>query len=94
MTGMWRGELCGLDWSHTDLDVPAVTITQTVSANGHEVSLGRVKTDRARRTIDIDMETAEVLSKHRLDQLEQQALMGEGWQNHAGLVFSPADGSM
>ena len=63
------------------------------AADGHAVALGPVKTERARRTIDIDAETAGVLRQHRRTQVEQQLLMGEGWQNVDNLVFCQADGT-
>ncbi len=93
LTGMRRGELCGLGWQSVDLEAQMVTVSRAAVVNGHAVGLGPVKTARARRRIDIDDETCDVLRRHRVAQLEKRLLMGIGWRSTEDLVFTQGDGA-
>lgn len=79
MSGMRRGELLALDWPEIDLSAATVTVRDG-------------KTDRARRTIDVDPETAAVLREWRRRQLEERLAAGPAWKE-AGRVFARVDGS-
>ena len=57
MTGMRRGELCGLRWSDVDLDEGCATIRHTITTVDHHRIEGDVKTARSRRVIDLDPAT-------------------------------------
>jgi integrase len=91
MTGMRRGEVAGLKWADVDLDGATVTIARQVTAVGRELSFTVPKTDRGRRTIDVDAETVTALQAYRRRQLEQRLALGAGWQDH-DLVFPAVDG--
>lgn len=104
MTGLRRGEMCGLRWVDVDLDGASLAVRQTGAAlrqpapegSGRkwvtELVTGDVKTARSRRTVDLDAETVTVLHSHRRQELEQRLAMGEGHTDH-GLVFAMPDGS-
>jgi len=92
MTGLRRGELCGLAWSNVDLDNATLSIRQTITSVGHRPVLGSVKTNRSRRVLDIDAATVAVLRRHRTAQLEQRMLMGAGYVDR-DLVFCRPDGA-
>ena len=46
------------------------------------------KTDSSRRRIALDPETAEMLKRHRVRQVEQRLEAGELWSDEYGLVFT------
>ena len=67
MTGMRRGEVCGLRWSDTDLDDARLEVRQQLNVvhapgapNGGLVFSERTKTDDGRRAIDLDPGTVAV----------------------------------
>ncbi|HEY7105565.1 MAG TPA: tyrosine-type recombinase/integrase [Acidimicrobiia bacterium] len=91
MTGMRRGELCGLRWSDVDLDAASLRVRQTMAAVRGELVEGVPKTERSARTIDLDPVTVAALKKHRTGQLEQRLLMGAGYADR-DLVFAKPDG--
>jgi integrase len=91
MTGARRGEVTGLKWADLDFDGATVTVARQVTAVGRELSFTAPKTDRGRRTIDLDDETVAVLRAHRARPLEQHLALGAGWQDH-DLVFTAVDG--
>ncbi len=92
MTGMRRGEVCGLKWSDIDLDTGAITVLRQVTALGREVRFGDLKTESARRHLDLDHETTTILQAHRSTQLEQRLAVGADWHDH-DLVFPAGNGS-
>jgi integrase len=91
MTGMRRGELCGLRWLSVDLEAATARVTETITTVDHQPFAKPVKTNRSRRVLDLDSPTIGVLRRWRREQLEQRLLMGEGWQD-TGLVFTMPDG--
>lgn len=91
MSGMRRGEVLGLRWD--DLDATALTITinrQWKRGEGGLV-LAPPKTDRGRRTIDIDAETVTVLKQWRRRQLEERMAYDGEWHK-SNFVFTRMDG--
>jgi len=94
VTGMRRGEACGLRWSDTDLDAGTVTIAQTLlAAGGHDTCFSVPKTRAGARTIDLDAVTVTALRAHRVRQGEQRLSFGPGWRHELDLAFCDGDGS-
>jgi integrase len=91
MTGLRRGELCGLRWTDVDLDAAALTVQQTIVTVENKPVVDDVKSAHSRRTIDLDPATVAVLRRHRVAQLEWRMLAGPGWTD-TGLVFTDAAG--
>jgi integrase len=91
-TGMRRGEVLGLRWKDVDLDRARLSVNQAAVSVAYEVEVGDVKTDTARRTIDLDARTVAVLRKHRKDQLEKRLAAGLS-RDDAGFVVARPDGS-
>lgn len=87
MSGMRRGELCGLRWRDVDLDARTVSVRRSITSVQSKPIEGPVKTKRSRRVIDIDPATIGTLKAWRKTQLEQRMLMGAGWTD-TGLVFT------
>ena len=99
MTGMRRGEVCGLRWSDVDLDKARLEVRHQLTVvrapgapNGGLLFSDRTKTDRGRRSIDLDPGTVTVLRKQERRQKEHRLAMGAGWANEHGLVFTEPNG--
>ena len=99
MTGMRRGEVCGLRWSDVDLDVARIEVRQQLNVvrspgapDGGLVFSARTKTDHGRRSVDIDRATVAVLRTQRKRQAEQRLLVGASWSNDHDLVFTDPAG--
>ncbi len=98
LSGMRRGEVCGLRWTDVDLDAARIEVRQQLNVvrgapNGGLQFSERTKTDHGRRSIDLDAGTVAVLKAQQTRQKEQRLAMGAGWQNEHGLVFTRPDGS-
>jgi integrase len=65
-SGMRRGEILGLRWSDLDFEQRQLRVVQTIVEAGHVLTVGEPKSDRSRRVIALDHETAAVLWKHRV----------------------------
>lgn len=92
MTGLRRGELCGLKWADVDLDTGRLVVRRTITTVDHEPVASDVKTPRSRRGVDLDPETVAALRRHRSRQLEERALVGVGYTDR-DLVFAGPDGA-
>jgi integrase len=94
MTGMRRGEVCGLRWSDVDLDRGRVEVRQQLLAlDGKLYFAERTKTDHGRRRVDLDAATVAVLRTVKVRQAEQRLALGGGYRDN-DLVFAQPDGSL
>lgn len=93
MTGLRRGEACGLRWSDVDLDKGTIAVRQQLVVvaggdGGHDVVMqATTKSDAGRRSLDLDRKTVAVLRAHRSRQAKLRLLVGAGWTD-SGLVFT------
>jgi integrase len=92
-TGMRRGEILGLSWSAIDLDGAKVSIYRSLVSVDYKVQMSEPKTAQSRRVVALDPATVQALGDHRIRQLEERLMMGEGWANDLDLVFTREDGS-
>jgi integrase len=100
LTGMRRGEVCGIRWSDVDLDAGRVEVRQQLLAirgdrgtERGEIQLSeRTKTDHGRRPIDLDPATVAALKGQRARQSAQRLAIGAGYRDH-DLVFAQPDGT-
>ena len=66
MTGLRRGEICGLKWSDIDFDGKKLRIERSVAVKkGGGVSIGETKTQTGTRNIFMPPSVAEVLQKRK-----------------------------
>lgn len=92
MTGMRRGECCGLHWSDVDLDAGTLTIRQQLTQSGRKRAFGEPKTKRGARKISLDVATVAALRSHRAVQASERLSWGAAYSNE-DLVFCREDGS-
>ncbi len=92
-TGMRRGELLGLKWARTDMDIGELKIVETIVPVNHKPMWSVPKTDVGFRTIPLDTRTIEVLRDHRRRQLEERLAFGRDYVD-LDLVFPDAMGTM
>lgn len=91
-TALRRGEALGLWWSDIDLDAMRLHVRRQLVAASHHGRYAEPKTDRARRTIELDAGTVAVLRAHRSKQAQERLMAGPAWVDE-GLVFCREDGS-
>jgi integrase len=86
-TGARRGEVCGLQWKHVDLETATVTIRRTVYLDARgQLQEKDTKTHQQRRVV-LDAETAEVLQERRARAEAQAEALGSSLQPNC-YVFS------
>lgn len=81
-TGMRRSELLGLRWTDFDEKAATLSVNRGLVAIGYGLHESRGKTDSARRRIDLDPTTVDVLVAWRDWQRTEQAAAGitsAGW---------------
>jgi integrase len=100
MSGLRRGEACGLRWSDVDTEAGQLTVNAqlTVVRSPGAPDLGLVyseapKTAGGRRVVDLDPVTVVVLKTERKHQKENRILLGAGFSNQRNLVFTDATGA-
>lgn len=91
MTGLRRGEACGLRWSDLDLDSATLRVRRTLLVSGQNIIEGEPKTRRSRRTVDLDAGTVTMLRAHRRIQVELRMMVGAGYRDQ-DLVFAMPEG--
>jgi integrase len=89
-TGMRQGELLALRWQDVDLDGGRLTIRHTLRLGTRE--LAEPKTERARRTLRLGIDTLSALREHRRRQLEERLAAGRRWVD-GDFVFATSIGT-
>ena len=88
-TGMRRSELLGTRWNQLDPDTLRLSISSTVVAVDYQIHESPGKTRSARRNIDLDTRTVEVLLDWQQHQAEEL-----GGHDQGGPVFTKTDGTV
>jgi integrase len=79
-TGARRGEVCGLQWKHVDLETATITIRRTVYVDAQgQLQEKDTKTHQQRRVV-LDAETAAVLRERRARAAAQAEALGSSLQ--------------
>ena len=91
MTGMRRGEACGLRWDDVDLEAARLSVRRALIPHGDGVIVSEPKTIKGRRSIALDPGTIEALKTQALRQLDDQAEKAEAWSD-SGYVFTKETG--
>ena len=72
MTGLRRGEICGLQWSDFDGDAGTLKVHRTLhSQRKGEYTVGETKTNQGMRTIILPHSVIEILRRRRADAISQ-----------------------
>lgn len=90
-TGMRRGEVLGLAWRDLDLNAGRFSVRQAVITVEYRKTIADLKTPTARRTIDLDERTVDVLRTWRTHQEHEAALVGRT-VHEDDTVFARPDG--
>jgi integrase len=90
LTGVRRGEACGLRWCDCDLERGRIAIRRALVPIAHTVLISEPKTARGKRSIALDERTVAVLKAHAARQLTERQC-AEDW-TESGLVFTRSDG--
>lgn len=92
LTGMRRGELCGLEWSDIDFSEATITIARSVTTvSGFGVVEKEPKTERSKRVIAISDKLISVLTEYKQWYDAYQTDMGDRWQG-TGRLFVAEEG--
>jgi hypothetical protein len=91
MTGMRRGEVVGLRWDSVDLGAKTITVQRERVRVRGGVAEGPPKTNRGRRTIDLDDGTVDALVSWAALEVEERVAWGDEYQD-GGWVFTWEDG--
>ncbi len=78
-TGMRRGEVLGLRWDVVDFDLSAVSVIRSVGTVDGEIVVTSPKTQAARRLVDVDANTLDVLRRLRDEQRRAGIKDPHGW---------------
>ncbi len=92
MTGMRRGEGCGLRWEDVDLEAGRLSVRRALIPHGDGVIVSEPKTAKGRRSIALDPGTIEALKAQAQRQLADQEEWGEAWVD-SGYVFTKEEGA-
>jgi integrase len=93
-TGMRRGELAGLHWTHVDLTSSQLLIRWELTVvDNRPVWVDGAKTPKGERTIELDAGTVAALRAHRARQASEKLLGGAAYHDH-DLVCCWPDGTL
>jgi len=84
-TGLRRGEVCALKWTHLDLEAGLMHVQENITVVNGKATLGEPKTEAGIRTVHLAPEASELLRRQRQDQ------QASGWCG-ASHVFTNAQG--
>ena len=76
MTGMRRGEVCGLDWDAVDLERSRLRVVNALVSVAGTLRAGPPKTAKGRRVVDLDAGTVAVLRRWRIAQPPSLSVVG------------------
>lgn len=93
MSGVRRGEALGLRWDDVDFKAATITVNRQWKRGDRGLVLAPPKSDRSRRTIDIDKETLTAVKGGRRAQLEERIAYEGEWQD-TGFIFTRKNGTL
>src|SRR6266487_657373 len=92
-TGMRRGELLALKWQDINFEQAMLQVRRIFTrTKGNRYIEAEPKTEKSRRSIVLPALVVDLLSQHKIKQLQVKLEAGEGWQEH-DLVFSTSLGT-
>jgi len=95
-TGLRRGEVCGLQWQHVDLERGMLHVAQHLVMVGEVPTLDTPKTRGSNRLIPLGADEVALLRQQRSRQVDEEAARkaaGRKWSDSGdGYVFRTVDG--
>jgi integrase len=91
MTGLRRGEVCGLRWEDIDLEKGTLSVRRALIPHGNGVITSEPKTAKGRRQIALDAMTVEAFKAQAKLQIADQENADVVWTD-TGYVFTRDDG--
>lgn len=89
LTGMRRGELCGLEWSDIDFENGTITIARSLTAvRKVGLVLKDPKTESSKRVIAISDKLISVLTEYKAWYEEYREILGDKWEDSNRLFIS------
>lgn len=91
-TGLRRGELFGLEWSHVDLSKNALSVQQASQyIPGEGLKAKCPKTEESKRVVAVPEAVTELLRQHKAEQNKSRLKQGAIWQS-SDRIFTTWDG--
>lgn len=95
LTGMRRGELCGLEWQDIDFDNATITIARSLTAvRKVGLVLKEPKTESSKRVIAVSDKLLATLTEYKAWYDNYRQMLGDKWQNSNRLFISEFGGTM
>lgn len=95
LTGMRRGELCGMEWSDIDFDNATITIARSLTAvRKVGLVLKDPKTESSKRVIAISDKLITVLTEYKAWYEEYREMHGDKWENSNRLFIGEYGGNI
>jgi integrase len=91
-SGARRGELCALRWGDVDFEGATIRIERSLEETKAGLRVKPPKSKHGRRTVTVPGATVEALRSHRVRQIEQRLVLGQGRLGPDDLVFTMPDG--
>lgn len=92
-TGLRKGELLGLEWSHVDFDKKLIHIVQSsLYVSGKGIITKSPKNESSKRSISLPAQILLLLKEYKSHQNEQRLQVGAQWKN-SNRLFTTWDGA-
>jgi integrase len=92
MLGLRPGELLGLCWSDVDLERGRLTVRRSLKRENNQLRLGKPKTARSIRTLDMPAAVGDALRTHKTRQARERLAAGSLWVD-MDLIFATEVGT-
>jgi len=92
MLGLRPGELLGLCWTDIDLEQGRLTVQRSLKRENNQLRLGKPKTARSVRTLDMPVAVGDALRSHKTRQHRERLAAGPLWSD-MDLVFATEIGT-